>query len=314
MTIHSLNKPIVSVRHLSHRYTKEWAVREVNFDINKTGIIGLLGSNGAGKSTCMNVMCGVLYPTHGDVMIDGQSIRERPLAAKARIGFLPQQAPLYPELNVSEYLTYCANLRSVAPDKIPAAVEQAMERCGIAHFSKRLIGALSGGYRQRCGIAQAILHNPSLVVLDEPTNGLDPVQILSVRKLIKEISTERTVLLSTHILPEVEALCDEIKMIERGRIVFQGSLEEFAAVVEPQSLVVVFDNPPTSDVLGDIAGIEAVESITPKKLRLRFAKGTDVSTAVIEAGVQGGWSPREIYFERSSLEAVFARLAEAKAA
>ena len=314
MTVHPLEQPIVSIRHLSHRYAREWAVRDVNFDIGETGIVGLLGSNGAGKSTCMNVMCGVLYPTQGDVLIDGQSIRERPLAAKARIGFLPQQAPLYPELNVREYLTYCASLRDVAPGKIPTSVDEVMERCGIAHFSKRLISALSGGYRQRCGIAQAILHNPSLVVLDEPTNGLDPVQILAVRKLIKEISAERTVLLSTHILPEVEALCDEIKMIERGRIVYQGSLEDFAAVVEPQSLIAVFDNPPASNAIEDVAGVEAVESITPRKLRLRFAEGTDVSTAIIEAGVQGGWRPREIYFERSSLEAVFARLAETEAA
>ena len=148
------------------------------------------------------------------MLIDGHSIREAPLEAKARIGFLPQQAPLYPELTVDEYLRYCADLRNIPQASIRPAVEAAKERCGIAHFSQRLIGALSGGYRQRVGLAQAILHNPSLVVLDEPTNGLDPNQILVVRDLIKEIAEERTVLLSTHILSEVEVLCDAIKMIE----------------------------------------------------------------------------------------------------
>ena len=314
MNIHSLKAPIVSVQELSHRYTRDWAVQNVSFDIRKAGIIGLLGSNGAGKSTCMNVMCGVLNPTEGDVLIDGQSIREEPLAAKGRIGFLPQQVPIYPELTVREYLTYCAELRDMEPVKIRAAVDAVMERCGVAHFAKRLISALSGGYRQRCGIAQSILHSPSLVVLDEPTNGLDPVQVLELRKLIKEVAAERTVLLSTHILPEVEALCDDIKMIERGRMVFQGTLEEFSSVVEPRSLIAVFGNPPSSETLDGLAGIDGVESITAKKFRLHAARGADVSSTIIEASISDGWHLREIYFERSSLDAVFARLAEAHTA
>ena len=300
--------PIVSVQGLSHRYARDWAVRDVSFDLDGTGIVGLLGSNGAGKSTCMNIMCGVLFPTEGDVLIDGHSIRDEPLAAKARIGFLPQQAPLYPEFTVDEYLTYCAELRAMDHAAIRPAVGAAKERCGIAHFSQRLIGALSGGYRQRVGLAQAILHGPSLVVLDEPTNGLDPNQILVVRELIKEIAADRTVLLSTHILSEVEVLCDAIKMIERGRIVFEGSLEDFAGVVEPASLIAVFDSPPPPELLAALAGVESADFVTRTKARLHFTPGANVAETVVGSSVAQGWGLRELYYERSTLEDVFARL------
>ena len=305
---------IVSVRGLSHRYAKDWAVRDVSFDLDGAGIVGLLGSNGAGKSTCMNIMCGVLFPTQGDVLIDGHSIRDEPLAAKARIGFLPQQAPLYPEFTVDEYLTYCAELRGMDHAAIRPAVAAAKERCGIAHFSRRLIGALSGGYRQRVGLAQAILHGPSLVVLDEPTNGLDPNQILVVRELIKEIAAERTVLLSTHILSEVEVLCDAIKMIERGRIVFEGSLEDFAGVVEPASLIAVFHSPPPPEMLSALVGIERAEFVTASKARLYFTAGVNVAETVVGSSVAQGWGLRELYYERSTLEDVFARLSRDQAA
>ena len=306
-------RPIISVQKLSHRYSKSWAIRDVSFDIKRTGTVGLLGSNGAGKSTTMNIICGVLFATQGDVVIDGCSIRDDPLAAKKRLGFLPQQAPLYPDLTVDEYLTYCANLRRVEKKHISAAIDEAKEQCGIAHFSKRLIGALSGGYRQRCGIAQAILHKPSVVVLDEPTNGLDPMQILAVRKLIKQISAERIVVLSTHILPEVEVLCDDIKMIEQGRIVFEGTLEDFTGVVQPQSLISVFGNPPMPALLETFSGIEAVELIAKHKMRVRFQSGTNVASKLVASSVENGWDLKEIHFERSSLESVFARLAESKA-
>ena len=303
-----MSVPVVSLQHLSHCYAKDWAIRNVQFDINQTGILGLLGSNGAGKSTCMNIMCGVLYPTEGDALIKGKSIRKEPLEAKREIGFLPQQAPLYPEFTVDEYLEHCAALRRMPVHEVRSAVEAAKERCGIAHFSKRLIGALSGGYRQRVGIAQAILHQPSLVVLDEPTNGLDPVQIIAVRRLIKEIAEEHTVLLSTHILSEVEALCDDIKMIELGRIVFEGSMEDFANVIEPRSLIAVFENPPEPGALEKLPGVEATASITAKKLRLRFTGKADVAEALVTTSVERGWHLRELTFERATLEDVFARL------
>lgn len=166
-----MEEPIVRVEHLSHRYSVQWAIRDINFEINQKGILGLLGSNGAGKSTTMNIICGVLNQTEGTVYINGIDTRKQPVEAKKYIGFLPQKPPLYTDHNVSEYLTYCAHLRLMDDREVKAAVESAMKRCGIAHFSKRLVKNLSGGYQQRLGIAQAIVHNPKLVVLDEPTNG-----------------------------------------------------------------------------------------------------------------------------------------------
>ena len=211
-----MDNSILKVENLSHRYSLQWAIRKISFEITQNGIYGLLGSNGAGKSTMMNIMCGVLSQTEGNVYIQGVDIREDPVEAKKHLGFLPQVPPLHPELTVEEYLQYCADLRYIPDSEVKKAVGEVMERCGIGHFRKRLIRNLSGGYQQRVGIAQAIIHNPSFVVLDEPTNGLDPNQILEIRHLIKEIANERTVILSTHILSEVQATCDYIRMIEQG--------------------------------------------------------------------------------------------------
>ena len=223
-----MGETIVEARHLSHRYATQWAIQDINFEISQRGILGLLGSNGAGKSTTMNIICGVLNQTEGEVFINGINLRTDPVEAKKYIGFLPQRPPLYPELSVDEYLTYCARLRLMDAREIRQAVDTAEAKCGITHFKKRLIGNLSGGYQQRVGIAQAIVHNPRFVVLDEPTNGLDPVQIVEVRHLIKEIAAERAVMLSTHILSEVQATCDKIKMIEHssGRYYTTGHCPE----------------------------------------------------------------------------------------
>ena len=222
-----MSESILKIEHLYHRYSQQWAVEDINLEIGKRGVWGLLGSNGAGKSTTMNIICGVLSPTRGKVFINGVDLAENPIEAKKYIGFLPQTPPLYTDQNVDEYLGFCARLRGIAKKDVLDAVERVKEKCGIAHFSKRVLRHLSGGYQQRVGIAQAIIHQPALVVLDEPTNGLDPNQIIEIRHLIKEIARERSVLLSTHILPEVQAACNEIRMIEHGEVVFSGTMEEF---------------------------------------------------------------------------------------
>lgn len=250
-----MEEPIVRVEHLSHRYSVQWAIRDINFEINQKGILGLLGSNGAGKSTTMNIICGVLNQTEGTVYINGIDTRKQPVEAKKYIGFLPQKPPLYTDHNVSEYLTYCAHLRLMDDREVKVAVESAMKRCGIAHFSKRLVKNLSGGYQQRLGIAQAIVHNPKLVVLDEPTNGLDPNQILEIRELIREIAQDHAVLLSTHILSEVEAICQNIKMIEHGSLIFSGTLDEFHDSVKSNNCIVRLENAPAEGELGNIPGV-----------------------------------------------------------
>lgn len=303
---------IVKIEGLSHRYSKDWAVQDVSFDINKKGIVGLLGSNGAGKSTTMNILCGVLSQTLGKVLIEGIDMRTHPEEAKKRIGFLPQNAPLYLEQTVDEYLTYCAHLRFVDKRRIKTAVAEVKERCGVAHFSNRLIGNLSGGYRQRVGIAQALIHRPLLVVLDEPTNGLDPNQILEVRQLIKEIATDRAVIFSSHILSEIQATCQDIIMIEGGRMVFKDTMESFNNYIEPDSLITTMENPPPLTVLQKIKGIKEVELLTDKSFRMHFEPATDISGSIVELSVQNGWRLKEITLEKSSLDAIFAQLSNKK--
>ena len=303
-----MSTPIVEVRHLSHKYSVDWAIRDINFSIEKTGILGLLGSNGAGKSTTMNIICGVLNQTEGDVFINGIDLRKNPVEAKKHIGFLPQKPPLHPDLRVDEYLVHCATLRRMEPSKIRAAVERAKERCAIGHFSKRLIKNLSGGYQQRVGIAQAIVHNPQFVVLDEPTNGLDPNQILEIRSLIKEIAQDHAVLLSTHILSEVQATCDDIRMIEHGKVVFAGTMREFDNYVVPSSLNVRFGNAPTIEQLATIENVLNIEETGPNMFRIRFEKDDEISERIIARSVAEGWRLQEITMECCSLDVIFAKL------
>ncbi|HBL33659.1 MAG TPA: multidrug ABC transporter ATP-binding protein [Porphyromonadaceae bacterium] len=298
---------IVEVKNLSHRYSVQWAIQNINFEINRQGILGLLGSNGAGKSTCMNIICGVLNQTSGQVLINGIDIRKNPVEAKKNIGFLPQKPPLYTDHNVDEYLTYCAKLRLMDSKKIKSAVDFAKERTGITHFSKRLIKNLSGGYQQRLGIAQAIIHNPKFIVLDEPTNGLDPNQILEIRALIKEISNDHSVLLSTHILPEVEAICDNIKMIEHGNLVFSGSIEDFNQSVKPNTFILRLDNPPMAESLAKIEPIIRIKSIGENTFRGQISSEDKLPMIATEC-VENNWGLREIMMEKISLDEIFAQL------
>jgi ABC-2 type transport system ATP-binding protein len=299
---------IVKVDRLSHRYHKDWAIRDISFEIERKGVLGLLGSNGAGKSTVMNILCGVLNQTQGDVFIDGIDMREQPEEAKKRLGFLPQNAPLHLELTVEEYLRHCASLRNVSEIDIPKAVGEVMERCGVTHFSQRLLRNLSGGYRQRVGIAQAIVHRPKVVVLDEPTNGLDPNQILEMRKLIKQIAEESVVIFSSHILAEVQATCRDVKMIEQGRTVFADSMEAFNNHIAADSLLLSMDNPPAAADLRAIPGITQVEELSGGSMRLRFNGAPDISKTLIRMSLERGWELREIVTEKNSLDQVFAQL------
>ena len=302
-----LNK-IVEVKHLSHKYSVDWAIRDINFAIKENGVFGLLGSNGAGKSTTMNIICNVLTQTEGDVFINGINLRERPIEAKKFIGFLPQKAPLHTEMTVDEYLYHCADIRLMPKKEIPEAMERAKAKCGITHFSKRQIRNLSGGYQQRVGIAQAIIHNPLFVILDDPTNGLDPNQIMEVRRLIQEIAKDRAVLISTHILPEVQAVCDYIMMIEHGQKVFEGTINAFNTYMSPSALLTIMHNAPSSEELMKIEGVERVERLTNTRIRLHFKGDDSIIRRVVEQAVSNQWHLREISLEKESLDKVFAKL------
>lgn len=303
-----MNEPIVRIEHLSHRYSKAWAIRDINLDINHQGVIGLLGSNGAGKSTTMNILCGALNQTEGTVVINGINLRKNPMEAKQHLGFLPQTPPLHFDLTVDEYLTHCAYLRLMDKKKIPAAVKEVKEKCGISHFSERLIRNLSGGYRQRVGIAQAIVHTPKLVVMDEPTNGLDPNQITEIRTLIKEIAKERAVIFSSHILSEIQATCKDVRMIENGRMVFADTMEAFNNYITPTTLLVSLENPPSIAELEAIPGINTVEPVTAESFRMHFAEAANITEIIVQISVERNWRLTEIMLEKSSLDAVFAKL------
>ena len=304
-----MGNKIVEVKHLSHRYSVDWAIKNINFEIDSKGVFVLLCSNGAGKSTTMNIICNVLTQTEGEVFINGVDLRQDPIKAKKFIGFLPQKAPLHMDMTVDEYLYHCADIRLIPKSEIPVAVERAKIKCGISHFSKRVISNLSGGYQQRVGIAQSIIHDPLFVILDEPTNGLDPNQILEIRHLIREIAEERAVLISTHILPEVQAACDYIMMIEHGNMVFKGSIEEFNNYMDPSVLLVIMHNAPMDDAeFMSIEGMERIERLTRTRFRLHFKGDNSIVKRVVEKAVNNNWHLREISLEKESLDKVFAKL------
>jgi ABC-2 type transport system ATP-binding protein len=256
----------------------------------------------------MNIMCGVLNQTEGNVYINGIDIRQNPNEAKKFIGFLPQTPPVYTDLTVDEFLTYAAELRRIPKSNIKKAVDEAKERCGISNFSTRLIKNLSGGYRQRVGIAQAVIHKPSLVVMDEPTNGLDPNQLIEVRKLIKEIAKEHTVLLSSHVLSEIHLLCREVVMIEGGRIIFSDTMDAFNNYVQPRSVLMRMENPPPVSTLREISGVTQVESLTEQQYRIYFDGERDITERLINSSVENRWRLQEISLDKSLLDDIFKQL------
>lgn len=299
---------ILKVENLSHKYSSSWAIRDISFEIGQTGIVGLLGSNGAGKSTTMNIICGVLKQTAGNVFINGINKIADPEPAKAQIGFLSQTPPLYGDFTVREFLTYAAYLRSVAKKEVRKSVEEVMVKTGIDHFSSRLIKNLSGGYKQRVGIAQAIIHKPALVILDEPTNGLDPNQLIEARKLITEIAREHAVLLSSHVLSEIRLLCRDIIMIEGGRTVFADSMDAFNNYLQPQTLLIRMENMPADAELMKIAGVTRVQQLTHKECRVYFSGSAEITKAFIAASQRHQWRLQEIVVEKSLLDDVFKKL------
>lgn len=309
-----MRESIVKVEQLSHRYSVQWAIRDINLELKNKGIYGLLGANGAGKSTIMNIMCGVLKQTEGLVYIKGIDLQKDAVNAKKKIGFLPQVPPVQAEMTVEEFLTYSANLRLMEKSEIPEAVSEVMDLCSLSHFKKRLIKNLSGGYKQRVGIAQAIIHKPEFVIFDEPTNGLDPNQILEVRKLIKNIAEERTVILSTHILQEVQALCDYIWMINDGQMIFSGPIEEFDSYITPQTILVSLGQLPSMQDLAAISTVTEVRHLGGMDYVLQYSGDPkQVIGTIVQTSVEKDWQLLQIAQQKNSLENIFAELSKKKA-
>ena len=232
------DKTLISINGLTKFYGPKKAIEDVSFDVHHAEILGLLGPNGAGKSTTMQIICGVIAANNGSVNIAGHDIIDAPKKAKQNIGFLPEQLPLYGDLTIDEYLLYSAKLRGIKKQNINDLIISCKKRCGLENTGKRLIQNLSKGYKQRVGIAQAIIHMPSIIILDEPTSGLDPKQILEIRELMRELSKVHSIIISTHILSEVEAICDRVLIINEGNIVLDQYLKEL--LTDDNSLESVF--------------------------------------------------------------------------
>jgi len=302
------NDSLIWVEHLSRRYGDNLAVNDVSFEVKRGEVLGFLGPNGAGKSTTMQMLTGNLAPTTGAITINGIDMLESPKAAKLALGFLPEQPPLYRELSVDEYLTFCARLNRIAKSEVSRAVARAKERCGLTEVGGRLINNLSKGYQQRVGIAQAIIHSPDVVILDEPTVGLDPIQIREIRKLIRDIGGEHSVILSTHILPEVQATCDRVQIINKGQLVLSDTIDGLTRRMQTSSLVVALRQPPAIETLQALPGIEAVEMLEDGRLRLSHAPEQNPAESIVERAVADKWGLYELTPERLSLEDVFVNI------
>ncbi len=298
------NTPLVQVSSLYRYYSQACAVCDVSFELARGDVLGFLGPNGAGKSTTMQMITGNLAPSAGAIRILGIDLLDEPRRAKLEIGFLPEQPPVYRDLTVDEYLDYCARLHRIERRRRAAAIDTARERCGLTGVGRRLIGNLSKGFQQRVGIAQAIIHTPAVVILDEPTVGLDPLQIREIRGLIRELGRDHGIILSTHILPEVQATCNRVQIIHRGRLVFSDTTADLDRRAQGRSLLARFLTEPDAGALQQLPGVERVELLDGRRARLFFS-GADPSEALIERSVSAGWRLVELGGERSTLEQIF---------
>lgn len=316
---------MIEVEGLTKDYGTVVAVRDVSFSVGRGEVVGFLGPNGAGKSTTLRILAGFLGPSSGKVRIAGHDIAENSLSARAALGYMPEAAPLYPELRVREYLDFRARLKRVARGKRAGAVEQAMQRTRVSDVSETTIGHLSKGYRQRVALADALVADPPLLILDEPTAGLDPNQVREVRSLIKELAADKTVLLSTHILSEVEATCQRALVIDRGRLVAQGTLDELSRGRRSNDLLLVVRDAQHRFIrlLGEQDGVLAVETLARgalgddyARLRVTIASDTvpiEVSQRLVRALVTAGVEVASAQQEQASLEQVFAALTQDEA-
>ncbi|MDX1594033.1 MAG: ATP-binding cassette domain-containing protein [Gammaproteobacteria bacterium] len=299
---------LVEVTGLRRDYGARCAVRDLDFHVDRGEVLGLLGPNGAGKSTTLQVVSGCLAPSAGRVTLAGHDVNDSPRRAKAALGYLPEQPPLYRGLTVDEYLDFCARLHGLRGARLRAARERAKARCGLIADGRRLIAQLSKGYQQRVGIAQAILHDPPVVILDEPTVGLDPNQIREIRALVDDLGDDHAVILSTHILPEVEAVCDRVLILHRGRAVYSDRVTAAGDGGGGAELECAFSTPPDAAVLAALDGVEAVEPLGEGRFVLRHGGGHGLAEALAAASVEGGWGLMELRPRRRSLEQLFVEL------
>jgi ABC-2 type transport system ATP-binding protein len=301
----------VAARELSRSFGGKVVVHSIDIELRRGEVLGLLGPNGAGKTTTMQMLTGNLAPSNGSISICGVDLLDRPAAAKARIGYLPEVPPLYKELTIDEYLRFAARIHRVPHKQAKEAVTRAKRRCGVDVAGDKLIGTLSKGYQQRVAIAQAIVHEPDVVILDEPTVGLDPIQVREIRSLIRELRDRHSVILSTHILPEVEAVCDRVEIMHRGAIVYNDNIEALRRFRGGQALRVGLRHAPAIGAILELPGVASAQMVDGFVCVLP-QEGQDPINALVRAAVERNWGLHYLAPEAASLEDVFVQLTTAE--
>jgi len=302
---------MIQVQNVSKHYGELVAVDNVSFQLEKGDVLGFLGPNGAGKTTTMRIITGYMPPTKGSVYISDIDVFEDPQAAKSHIGYLPENPPLYEDMVVKDYLDFVADIKQVPPKEKNGRIHYVMEKCAIEHVAKRIIGHLSKGYRQRIGIAQALINDPDVLVLDEPTNGLDPMQIIEIRELIQGLSGERTVILSTHILSEVTMICSKVVIINKGKIALEESLERLTNKIDGIENILLKTRYWGEEIQEKIISLPNVSDIRlgiSNELIIEPKRGEDIREDLTDLVMQNGWGLLEMRPVVHNLEEVFLRV------
>ncbi len=302
---------MIRVSNLTKTYGPRAAIQDISFEVGKGQIVGFLGPNGAGKSTTMKILTAFMPATSGTVHIAGFEVFENPLEVKKRVGYLPENPPVYLDMLVADYLSFAAKIHGVESNKVRAAVDRVLEKVALGDVRGRLIGNLSKGYRQRVGLAQAILHEPEVLILDEPTVGLDPKQIIEIRNVIRGLAGQHTVILSSHILPEVTATCQRVIVINRGKIVDQGTIEELSSHLHKGLVYSISVKKPSPDGLKSIQTIPGVHRVTDQGSKWMIEmdpNAGEIRDRIVDVAVQKGLGVLEFRSEKMSLEEVFLEL------
>jgi ABC-2 type transport system ATP-binding protein len=306
---------VIEVQHLTKRYGRVTAVDDVSFRVERGEILGFLGPNGAGKTTTMRILTGYMPATEGKAVVAGFDVFEQPIDAKRRTGYLPETPPLYPDMTVAEYLDFVARIKGVSALDRKARVKQVMERARVADMAQRMCSKLSKGYKQRVGLAQALIHNPDVLILDEPTAGLDPKQIIETRELVKELAGNHTIILSTHILPEVSQTCQRVVIINRGKVVAVDTPDNLTARLRGSETMYVQIESDSRDVAGALQRIAGVTRVAETErhdgsvgFEVESDQGHDIRRELARTIVMGGWGLMELRPMRMSLEDVFLSL------
>src|SRR4030081_3944745 len=305
---------MIKVENLTKRYAGQTAIKDLNFEVGKGEIMGFLGPNGAGKTTTMRILASFMPPTSGRASVAGFDVFEQSLQARAHLGYMPENVPLYNDMRVTEYLDYRAALKGVPHRRVAERVGDVKELCGLKEVEKKIIGALSKGYRQRVGLADALVHEPDLLILDEPTSGLDPNQIRQVRDLIKNLGKQHTILLSTHILPEVEMTCSRVIIINKGRIEACDTPENLLGQIRTAGRVILEAKVGSDDGAAELKKISGVRDVTTssegdwKSFSIRVESGADVREEIFRLATARHWTVRELSQRRATLEDVFVEI------